>query len=209
MFELLIGTTNKGKVKEIAEVLDSLPIRLITPEEKGIHENPEEHGTTYEENARIKSLFYFEKSGHTVTLAEDSGIEIDAFPNELGLKTRRWGAGEKANDEEWLAYFLKELRKKPRETHTARFRCTAALTLEHPTTHEPETYIFEGVCSGTLLTEPQTSIPHGIPLSACFQPDGFTKVYAALTPEEKNRTSHRGQAMHKLHAFLKEYLSLS
>lgn len=200
MFKLLIGTTNKGKFHEIGEVLLSLPIKLMTPQELNITTSPEETGTTYEENARIKSHFYFEASGGIPTLAEDSGIEIDAFPDELGLKTRRWGAGKHATDEEWLAYFLEELKKKPTDKRTARFHCTAALTLGG------ETHIFHGECPGILHTEPKTAIPHGIPLSACFQPDGFDKVYAALTPEEKNSISHRGRAIHQVRDFLESYL---
>ncbi len=206
MRELLIGTTNKGKFHEIGEVLSALPIALIAPQERGIDESPPETGLTYEENARIKSLFYFEKSGSLMTLAEDSGIEIDAFPNELGLKTRRWGAGEDATDEEWLAYFLDELKKKPEDMRTARFHCSAALTLSNEKTGLPETHIFNGVCDGFLHIEPKTAIPHGIPLSACFQPDGFEKVYAALSPAEKNSISHRGRAMHQVRDFLENWL---
>lgn len=200
--QLLIGTTNKGKFKEMKEVLGSLPIDFITPHDLGITEMPEETGGTYEENARIKSHFYFEKSGRIATLAEDSGIEIDAFPNELGLKTRRWGAGEHATDEEWLDHFLTELKKKPPEKRTARFHCAAALTMQNRLTGDIETNVFHGVCPGFLHTEPKTEVPHGIPLSACFQPDGFDKVYAALTPEEKNMISHRGRAMHQVRDFL-------
>lgn len=208
VLELLIGTTNKGKFHEIGEVLLSLPVKLVTPQEKDITGSPEETGSTYEENARIKSIFYFEAAGGMATLAEDSGIEIDAFPQELGLKTRRWGAGENATDEEWLAHFLEELKKKPEEKRTARFHCTAALTLKNPDTGKTETHIFNGECPGFLHTEPKTAIPHGIPLSACFQPDGFDKVYAALTPEEKNSISHRGRAIHQVRDFLKQRLNL-
>ena len=207
MLDILIGTTNKGKFHEIGEVLLGLPLQLITPQEKQITESPEETGGTYEENARIKSLFYFEASGGIMTLAEDSGIEIDAFPNELGLKTRRWGAGEHATDDEWLAYFLEELKKKPEEKRAARFHCTAALTLQNGTSLE--THVFHGECPGFLHTEPKTAIPHGIPLSACFQPEGFEKVYAALTPEEKNSISHRGRAIHQVRDFLKQHLQVS
>lgn len=201
MEKLLIGTTNKGKFREISEVLHALPLELIQPQDLGITEQPEETGSSYEDNARIKSLFYFERSGHIMTLAEDSGIEIDAFPGELGLKTRRWGAGPDATDEEWLAHFLKELKKHPPEKHRAQFICTAALTWKDDQ-EKNQTKIFHGTCPGFLLTEPQTDIPHGIPLSACFVPDGFDKVYAALTPEEKNRISHRGRAVHQVRDFL-------
>lgn len=198
MEKILIGTTNKGKFKEISEVLDTLSLELIQPQKLGIEGVPEETGSTYEENARIKCLFYYNQSEHLPTLAEDSGIEVDAFPNELGITTRRWGAGPNATDEEWLTHFLAELKKHPKNLHRATFICTAALKLPHDDT----IHIFHGACPGTLLVEPQTDIPHGIPLSACFVPDGFSKVYAALTPEEKNRISHRGRAVHQVRDFL-------
>lgn len=198
MQKLLIGTTNKGKFKEITEVLHTLSLELLQPQDLGIVEQPEETGSTYEENARIKCQFYYNQSGHLMTLAEDSGIEIDAFPGELGITTRRWGAGPTATDEEWLTHFLVELKKHPPELHRATFHCTAALILPG----EETIHFFHGACPGKLLAEPQTDIPHGIPLSACFVPDGFGKVYAALTPKEKNRISHRGRAVHQVRDFL-------
>ena len=196
--QLLIGTTNKGKFKEISEVLNTLPVELLTPQGLKIVGQPEETGGNYEENARIKCQFYYDQSGQMPTLAEDSGIEIDAFPGELGMKTRRWGAGENATDEEWLTHFLTELKKKPPEIRTARFHCTASLMLDN------KMHVFRGISPGILHTEPQTAIPHGIPLSSCFQPEGFDKVYSALTPEEKNQISHRGRAMHQVREFLRD-----
>ena len=88
--QLLIGTTNKGKFKEISEVLNVLPVELLTPQGLKIVGQPEETGENYEENARIKCQLYYDHSGQMPRLAEDSGIEIDAFPGELGMKTGRW-----------------------------------------------------------------------------------------------------------------------
>ena len=203
-YELLIGTTNQGKFAEISEVLSMLPIKLFTPDDLSITEHPEETGSNYEENARLKCDFYAQKS-NLPTLAEDSGIEIAAFPNELGFKTRRWGAGAHATDEEWLTHFLTELKKHPEELHRATFVCTAAFKLPHNDT----IHIFQGACPGRLLTTPQTAVPHGIPLSSCFIPDGFDNVYSALTPEEKNRISHRGRAMHQVRDFIENNLFIS
>lgn len=207
---LLIGTTNKGKFGEIREVLGSLPIKLITPIDLRITDSPVESGNDYETNAQIKARFYFEKSientkkshntDNIAVLAEDSGIEVDAFPGELGHFTRRWGAGENASDAEWLDYFLKKLSEKPPELHTARFICTACLIWEG------KEYIFTGECPGKLLEKPQTPLTHGIPLSACFLPDGYKKVYSALTPQEKNTISHRGRAIHQVRDFIEKKL---
>lgn len=195
---ILIGTTNKGKFNEIKEVLGDLPIELITPDQLEITESPEETGGNYIENAVIKARFYYEKSGGITTVAEDSGIEVEALPGELGLKTRRWGKGENATDEEWLMHFLETIKKL--ENRKAVFKCTAAIV------HKNITHHFTGECWGKLLTEPQVPPPKGIPISACFVPDGFTKVYAALTPQEKNLISHRGKAISRLRPLL---LSLS
>lgn len=196
---LLIGTTNKGKFGEIREVLGSLPVKLITPIDLGITNSPIESGNDYETNARIKARFYLEKSNKNfAVLAEDSGIEVDAFPGELGHFTRRWGAGENASDTEWLDYFLKKLSEKPPELHTARFICTACLIWEG------KEYVFTGECPGKLLEKPQTTLTHGIPLSACFLPNGYEKVYSALTPQEKNTISHRGRAIHQVRDFIEE-----
>jgi XTP/dITP diphosphohydrolase len=195
--KILIGTTNKGKFKEISEVLSSLPIELITPDTLGITEVPVETGENYEENALIKAKFYSEKSGLT-TVAEDSGIEVDALPGKLGHLTRRWGKGENATDEEWLSHFLDMMKKQ--ENRSATFKCTAAII------HEGKFHVFHGECRGQILTEPQVALPHGIPISACFVPEGMTKVYAALSPEEKNLISHRGRAMHQVKEFLEFHL---
>lgn len=198
--QLLIGTTNKGKLKEISEVLNTLPIELVTPDGLRMVGQPEETGNSYEENAIIKCNFYYDQSHSLPTLAEDSGIEVAAFPGELGLTTRRWGAGANATDEEWLRHFLTELSKHPQELHRATFVCTAALQLPG----EPVPHIFRGTCPGRLLLEPQTAIPHGIPLSACFIADGQTHVYAAMNPTEKNKISHRGSAIHQVKNYLEK-----
>lgn len=191
--KILIGTTNPGKFKEIHEVLGDAH-ELIMPKDIGINETPQETGTTYKENALIKANFYYEKSGHTTTIAEDSGIELEAFPGELGHLTRRWGKGENATDEEWLTHFLEIMQET--QNKNAVFRCTTAVI------HNGETTIFVGQCHGKILSQPQTAIPKGIPISSCFLPDGFDKVYAALTPTEKNKISHRGRAMMQVRDFL-------
>lgn len=191
--KILIGTTNPGKFQEIHEVLGDTH-KLLMPKDIGIDEVPQETGKTYKENAIIKANFYSEKSGGMTVIAEDSGIELEAFPGELGYLTRRWGKGENASDEEWLKHFLEIMQKT--ENKNAVFRCTTAII------HKGETALFVGQCHGKILPQPQTTIPKGIPISSCFLPDGFDAVYAALTPTEKNRISHRGKAMMQVRDFL-------
>jgi XTP/dITP diphosphohydrolase len=136
-------------------------------------------------------------------LAEDSGIVVDALKGQLGVKTRRFGAGEKASDEEWIEYFLDVLKDVPANKRTARFICHAALL-----NGEGEIYMFSGVTEGEITFELQAPLYRGLPISSCFRPVGFDKVYAALSVEEKNRVSHRGKAMHEVKSFLLKNSSL-
>lgn len=189
MEKILIGTTNKGKFAEIKEVLGSLPFKLLMPSDLKINGMPNESGSTYEENAIIKAKFYTQKSG-LLCIAEDSGIEIIALPGELGHLTRRWGKGEKASDEEWLDHFLKIMERQ--KNRKAVFKCVAAIS------DRKNIQTFKGECHGTIILKPQVKPPRGIPISSVFIPEGSTKVYAALTPEEKNRISHRGRAIHQI-----------
>ncbi|MFA6552796.1 MAG: non-canonical purine NTP pyrophosphatase, partial [Candidatus Paceibacterota bacterium] len=154
-----------------------------------------EDGETFKENAYKKAKYYYDKTG-LLTLAEDSGILVDVLAGELGVKTRRWGAGETATDEEWIEYFLKKMEKVPNEKRGAKFVCVPCLL------GEGIEKFFEGETRGVLTREIAAPILPGLPLSSCFVPNGFEKVYAALTTEEKNKTSHRGKAFLKVKEFL-------
>lgn len=200
MKHFLIATKNPGKFQEITEVLHALPLRFFSPADFGIKEDVKETGSTHEENAILKSRFYFEKT-NLPTLAEDSGIYVDAFPGELGVQTRRWGGLEMASDREWIEYFLEKMAFLPPEKRGAKFVCHAALILDPSDKERPK--IFTGETNGIITKNLEAPLRAGIPISSCFRPDGFTKVYAALTIEEKNRVSHRGKAIHKILEFLK------
>jgi len=194
--QLLIATTNRGKFKEISAVLKDLPIELIFAGDLKINLDFQEEGKTYEENALIKAE-HFHKLTSLPCLADDSGIEVEALKGELGLKTRRWGAGEKANDKEWVEYFLKRMEKFPaKKDRQAKFiSYMAVVGFGAP-------QVFSGEARGIITKTLEAPIKEGIPLSSCFQPDGYAKVYSALTEEEKNKISHRGQALKKVKEFL-------
>lgn len=195
---LLIGTGNKGKVVEIGEVLQGLPIDIITPRDLGLTEEPHEHGETYRDNAIIKTTYYHELT-RLPTLADDSGIVIDALQNELGVQTRRWGAGADATDEQWIQFFLSRMKKE--DNKKARFVCSLAFTDEHG-----EIACFEGTCDGVITETLEADYLPGLPISACFKPDGFDCVYSAMSIEQKNSTSHRGRALAKMRRFLEQKL---
>ncbi len=194
MGNLLIGTSNLGKVREISEALDGLGLSFLSLKDiPDLGKQPEEHGRTYADNALIKARFY-SASGHP-TLADDSGIHIDALEGELGVQTRRWGAGPDASDEEWITFFLD--RMKSEKNKNARFVC--ALAYIDAKGHE---YLFEGECRGMITEELEADYLPGLPISACFKPEGFDKVFSALTLEDKNRVSHRGRAVNAFREYL-------
>lgn len=152
-----------------------------------------EDAETFSGNAFKKAKFYFDKTG-LLTLAEDSGIWVNALIDELGVKTRRWGAGENASDEEWVGYFLEKMQGVA--DRGAKFVCCACLL------GEGVEKFFEGETRGVITENLQAPILKGLPLSSCFLPEGMEKVYAALSTEEKNRISHRGKAIKKAADFL-------
>lgn len=200
---LLIATKNPGKFTEISEVLNSLPIKLLSLKDLNLNDEVEEHGVTHEQNAILKAQYFFKKTG-LPTLGEDSGIHVDAFLGELGVQTRRWGGLEKATDDEWIKYFLRQMGKVSKNKRGAKFVCFAALILDKAVVKAPK--IFSGETRGIITKTLEAPLKLGIPISSCFKPEGFNKVYAALTVEEKNRVSHRGKAMHAVKKFLEQHL---
>ncbi|MFA6024045.1 MAG: non-canonical purine NTP pyrophosphatase [Candidatus Gracilibacteria bacterium] len=194
--KLLVATKNPGKFEEIREMLLPLGAELLSLAEVGISDDFFEGGDGFEENALGKARFYFEKSG-IPAVADDSGIFVEALESELGVKTRRWGAGERASDEEWLEQFLKRMESE--ENRNAEFVCAAAYA-------GPEgERVFVGDTKGTLAMAPQVPVRQGIPLSSIFYPEGYRKVYAELSLDEKNAVSHRGKAFNKLLSCLKMF----
>lgn len=192
--KILLATSNRGKIQEMRESLGGLGIDFMTPADLGMTESPEETGETYEANALQKARFYHLKSGLPV-IADDSGIHIDALEKELGIHTRRWGAGKDASDREWIDYFLKRMLTE--KNKKARFVCVLAMIDE-----EGKEDLFEGTCDGEITETLQADYLPGLPISACFRPNGYDHVFSALTVEEKNRVSHRGRALQKLRDFL-------
>lgn len=212
MNQILVATGNPGKFKEIGEALSGLAdFRLVSlkefAERSGVAlGEPVEDGATFSENAYKKASYFLQKSGsvgagNLMVLAEDSGILVDALAGELGMKTRRWGAGERASDEEWLEFFMK--RMEGVEDRGARFVCSACLVWRDGAGVEFVNY-FDGETRGVITEGLEAPLMAGVPLSSCFRAEGFEKVYSALSVEEKNRISHRGKAMAGVREFLLE-----
>lgn len=194
--EILLATTNSGKKDEILEVfghdsrISFLTLQDIESRTGKPFPIPEETGERYQENALQKALHAFEYT-QIPTLAEDSGVQVEALKGELGVKTRRWGAGEHASDEEWISFFLE--RMKNESNRKACFFASACFVRSME-----DMLICSGSVHGTLLQESSTPLPKGIPLSAYFVPHGYNTPICELPFEEKKKVSHRGKAFIKI-----------
>ena len=196
MGTFLLATSNKGKIVEMRQGLADLGCTLLTPEDLPHPLRfPPEHADTFEENALEKARFCCAHSGFPA-IADDSGILAEALRKELGIHTRRWGAGPGASDAEWIAYFLERMRHE--KNKRAEFVCVVAFV------DGTMVRTFEGRCTGVITDALEADYLPGLPISACFQPEGCDKVFSALSLEEKNRVSHRGKAMAKLRALLEQ-----
>ncbi len=188
---LLLASANPGKVREYRDLLRDLPLEVVTPAEIGLEEEVEESGDTYEENARRKALALARRSG-LITLADDSGLEVDALGGAPGPRSHRYHAG---SDAERYRLLLRQLEGLPPERRTARFRCVIAVA-----TPEGEVYTVEGICPGRIADEPRGT--GGFGYDPIFFLPELGRTMAELSPEEKNRLSHRARAAHRARPIL-------
>jgi len=198
MPKLLLATNNKGKAREYRSLLSGVPFELVTPDEVGINTEVEEVGKSFEENARLKAATLAAES-QLLSLADDSGLEVDALGGEPGTLSARY-AGEGASDEDRVSYLLTKLEGVPEEKRTARFRCVIAIA-----TPEGDVELCSGECEGVIAFEPRGD--KGFGYDPIFYLPELKKTMAELPPEEKNRISHRGKAAQKASQLLKEKYS--
>lgn len=195
MPKLLLATNNRGKVREYQELLGGTGLELVTPAALGFFETVDETGKTFEENARLKARVLMETS-RLLTLADDSGLEVDALGGEPGVRSARY-AGENATDARRVEFLLSRLADVPWEKRTARFRCVIAIA-------QPggEISVCSGECPGVIALAPAGD--NGFGYDPVFYLPGFGKTMAELTPAQKNLVSHRGQAARKAAEILKK-----
>jgi XTP/dITP diphosphohydrolase len=186
--KLLLATNNAGKVREYRSLLVGIPFELATPKELGITMAVEETGATYRENARLKACALAAQSG-LLTLADDSGIEVDFINGEPGVMSARY-AGENASDAERIAYLLSKLKDVPREKRTARFYCLIAIAQPNGTVQ-----FCDGECRGVIAFAP--SGQRGFGYDPIFYLPEQGKTMAELSADVKNQISHRGTAAQK------------
>ncbi len=193
MPRLLLATTNQGKAAEYRDLLKGLDFELVTLDQAGISQEAEEDYTTFAENARFKAEFYSALSG-LITLADDSGLEVDALGGEPGVRSSRY-AGDNAGDAERVNFLLNKLRDIPQDRRQARFRCVIAIAQPGQTTQTAE-----GTCQGYIALEPHGD--NGFGYDPIFYLAEYAKTIAELPPEIKNRISHRGRAAAKARQLL-------
>lgn len=204
MNRLLIATNNQGKVKELQELLKDTGIDLVTPEEIGLDLEVTEDGQTYAENAAKKAVAFARASG-LISLADDSGLEVDVLSGAPGLYSARYGStnGQKLSDAGRRQFLLTQLQGKPRPW-TARFHAVIAIAVpehlwsqvaSHPGLQEsaPALQLFEGYCEGEIIPEERGS--GGFGYDPIFLLPKFGKTMAELSTEIKNRLSHRARAV--------------
>jgi XTP/dITP diphosphohydrolase len=182
---LLVATRNPGKLREYEELLAGLPVELTYLESEGIAEDVEETGSSFAENAVLKARRYALISG-LLTLADDSGLEVDALGGEPGVHSARY-AGPGATDEDRYRLLLDKMRDVPEGERGARFRCVIAVA--EP---EGETYTVDGVCEGVIAYSPEGEFGFGY--DPVFYMPERGRTMAQLPPEEKNLVSHRARA---------------
>lgn len=192
---LLLATRNRGKIREIGEILGDLDIQIKNLLDYS--EIPEiiENGKTLEENALKKAHTAF-KHTHFPSLADDSSLEVFYLNGQPGVYSARY-AGENATYDQNNKKLLLALQNTSPEQRRAQFRCVIAFVAP-----EVEKTV-EGICPGTITHQPQGQ--GGFGYDPVFIPDGFQQTYAELLSETKNRISHRGLALRAIKNFLSQY----
>jgi len=188
--DIVIATNNINKVKEFNEILSPLGFNCLSLKDLNIVCDPEETGSTFKENALIKAK-EIAKYTNKLILADDSGIEIDAYPNLLGIYSHRFLENEPYSIKN--AALIEMLKDKIK---TARYVCVIALI-----NFNDQELFFEGICEGHISDIPKGN--NGFGYDPIFIPSGLDKTMAELESEEKHRISHRGIASNKLVEYLK------
>jgi XTP/dITP diphosphohydrolase len=185
--ELLLATSNAGKVRELAQLLEGLPLRLRDLSEFEPTPPVEETGETFDENASLKATFYGRLAGR-LTLADDSGLEVEALGGAPGVRSARY-AGADATDGERVARLLEEMKGVRDAGRGARFVCVLAL-------FDPageSLRLFRGICAGRIADAARGS--QGFGYDPVFVPEGYDLSFAELPTAIKQRISHRARAL--------------
>jgi XTP/dITP diphosphohydrolase len=186
MKQLLLASANQGKLREIQALLQDIQIDLLTLKDLNLSIDVKEDGLTYAENAAKKARIFARASG-MLTISDDSGLEVEALNGAPGIFSARYAPQLEATDADRRVYLLQQLTPYP-PPWNARFHCTIALATRDGTVH-----LSEGFCQGEIISLERGS--NGFGYDPIFLIPELGKTMAELDLEEKNRCSHRAQAI--------------
>ena len=197
ILKLVLASQNKHKLEEFSRIMKPLGIEVISQKDAGVDVDPDENGTTFAQNAMIKAKAVFEKCGAAV-VADDSGICVDALGGEPGIYSARYGGDTSMTDNDRLELLLKNMKDVPDGKRGAHFACAIACIMPNG-----DEIVTEKHCYGTIAHE--KSGDGGFGYDPIFLVDG--KSFADIPGEEKDKISHRGQALRDFAEKLEEYLN--
>ncbi|MDZ7659604.1 RdgB/HAM1 family non-canonical purine NTP pyrophosphatase [Fodinibius sp.] len=192
MDTIVLASRNKHKIKELRETLSPLGIELKSTYDFPDLEEVIEDADTLEGNALKKARYVYNQTG-LPALSDDTGLEVDALNGRPGVFSARY-AGENATDQDNVDKLLEELSGIPMERRGAQFRTVAAFVTDD------DSYTFEGICRGMIISEERGS--GGFGYDPVFLPVAYKKTFAELDPGIKNKISHRGKAIQKFYEWL-------
>lgn len=199
MPSLLVATHNKGKVRELSQMLSDMEITFLTLDDTGVTDEIPEHGDSFMTNAILKASGYARATG-LLTLADDSGLEVDALQGRPGVNTARYG-GAGLSPVQRYELLLRNLEGVPWERRTARFRAVIALASGDGTLLGTA----EGICEGVIALKPAGEFGFGYDPIFYLPERGMTM--AQLEPANKHQLSHRGRALRAISPFLRQALA--
>ena len=185
--DAVVATNNKNKLREISQILSPLGYEVVTQSDAGINIEVDETGVTFAENAYLKAKAIFDLTDNCCVLADDSGLMIDYLNGEPGVYSARYGGTK--NDKDHNDLVLKKLSGVPDEKRTARFVCAMCFIKA-----DGEVIAVEGKCEGKIATEPSGENGFGYDPIFMFGDKSFAEIPA----DEKNRVSHRANAIKML-----------
>ena len=193
MKSIVIASNNQGKIKEIKEILASKSFEFLSLKEAGFDSDMVEDQDSFEGNA-LKKATTVVKVVNQMTLADDSGLEVDALHGQPGILSARF-AGDGATDLANNSKLLEIMKDIPIEQRGAQFRCVMVLILPNG-----KTYSAEGVCRGIIADKAYGN--KGFGYDPLFIPEGYTRTFGQIDEDEKNKISHRFIALQKLKAIM-------
>lgn len=197
--KIILSTRNPSKAEQIQALFNGTPWSIVTLSDIGIEGETVEDGNTLQENALKKALFAHEQSKEKIwTMADDTGLFIDALGGKPGIKAARW-AGDTATTDEITQHTLKHLEGVTNRSATFE----TAVAIVSPT---GERHFFSGKVRGHILEAPRIKPQPKMPYSPIFVPEGQNLVWAEMTVDQENQISHRGKAFRQARTFLEKQI---